>query len=59
MVLEILCVEPIYPLYSEVLETCLALRCWFFECLAAKVLRRHVIKEGLDLGGGGLVFTIY
>ena len=29
MVLEILCVEPIYPQYSGVLETCLALRYWF------------------------------
>ena len=26
MVLEVLCVEPIYPQYSGVLETCLALR---------------------------------
>ena len=42
MVLEILCVEPIYPQYSGVLETCLALRYWFFGCLAAKVL----IKTG-------------
>ena len=33
MVLEILCVEPIYPQYSRVLETCLALRYWFFEVL--------------------------
>ena len=33
MVLEILCVEPIYPQYSGVLETCLALWYWFFEVL--------------------------
>ena len=38
MVLEILCVEPIYPRYSGVLVTCLALRYWFFRCLAEKVL---------------------
>ena len=31
MVLKILCVKPIYPQYSGVLETCLALRFWFFE----------------------------
>ena len=31
MVLEILCVEPINPQYSGVLETCVALRYWFFE----------------------------
>ena len=35
MVLEIPGVEPIYPQYSGVLETCLALRYmyWFFEVL--------------------------
>ena len=32
-VLEILCVEPIHPQYSGVLETCLALRYWYFEVL--------------------------
>ena len=37
LVLEILCVEPINPQYSGVLETCLALRYWFLRCLAAKV----------------------
>ena len=31
MVLEIRCVEPIYPQYSGVLDTGLALRYWFFE----------------------------
>ena len=31
MVLEILCVETIIPQYLGVLETCLALRYWFFE----------------------------
>ena len=36
MVLEILCVEPIYPQYSGVLETCLALRYWFFEVLGSE-----------------------
>ena len=31
IVLGILCVERLYPQYSGVLETCLALRNWFFE----------------------------
>ena len=35
MVLETFCVEPIYPQYSGVLETCLALRYWFFEVLGS------------------------
>ena len=35
-VLEILCVKPIYPQYSGVLETCLALRYWFFEVLGSE-----------------------
>ena len=39
MVLEILCVEPIYPQYSGVLETCLALRYWFFEVLGSKSVK--------------------
>ena len=40
MVLEIHCVESIYPQYSGVLETCLALGYWFLRCLAAKVLNQ-------------------
>ena len=32
----ILCVEPIHPQYSGVLETCLALRYWFFEVLGSE-----------------------
>ena len=36
MVLEILRVEPIYPQYSGVLETSLALRYWFFEVLGSE-----------------------
>ena len=36
MVLEILCIEPIYPQYSGVIETCLALRYWFFEVLGSE-----------------------
>ena len=36
MVLGILCVEPIYLQYSGVLETCLALRYWFFEVLGSE-----------------------
>ena len=39
MVLEILCVEPIYPQYSGVLETCLALRYWFFEVLGSESVK--------------------
>ena len=38
-VLEILCVEPIYPQYSGVLETCLALRYWFFEVLGSESVK--------------------
>ena len=36
MVLEMLCVEPIYPKYSGVIETCLALMYWFFEELGSE-----------------------
>ena len=39
MVLEILCVEPIYPQYSGVLDTCSALRYWFFEVLGSKSVK--------------------
>ena len=39
MVLEILCVEPIHPQYSGVLETCLALRYWFFEVLGSESVK--------------------
>ena len=42
MVLEIFSVEPIYPQYSGVLETCLALRYWFLRCLAVKVLKQEI-----------------
>ena len=41
MVLEVLCVEPIYPQYSRVLETCLALRYWFFEVLGSESFNRR------------------
>ena len=34
-----LCVEPIYPQYSGVLETCLALRYWFFEVLGSESVK--------------------
>ena len=51
MVLEILCVEPINPQYSGVLDTCLALRYWFFEVLDSEsvkpwpcLLRRFKIR---------------
>ena len=36
MDLEIRIVEPIYPQYSGVLETCLALRYWIFEVLGSE-----------------------
>ena len=39
MVLEILCVEPLNPQYSGVLETCLALRYWFFEVLGSESVK--------------------
>ena len=42
MVLEILCVEPIYPQYSGVLETCLALRYWFFEVLGSESVKSDI-----------------
>ena len=41
MVLEIVCVEPIYPQYSGVLETYLALRYWFFEVLGSESVKRY------------------
>ena len=44
MVLEIFCVEPIYPQYSGVLETCLALRFWFFEVLGSESVNNHYIE---------------
>ena len=40
MVLEILCVEHIYPQFSGVVETCLALRYWFFEVLSSESVKR-------------------
>ena len=49
LVLEILCVEPIYLQYSGVLETCLALRYWFFEVLGSesvKVTNCYGWKDG-------------
>ena len=47
MVLEIFCVEPIYPQYSGVLETCLTLRYWFFEVHGSErvkiIQHKHII----------------
>ena len=47
MVLEIFCVEPIYPQYSGVLETCLTLRYWSFDVLdseSVKIIQhKHII----------------
>ena len=54
MVLEILCVEPIYPQYSRVLETCLALRYWFFEVLGSESVNVLPIVCGSSL----LVFVL-
>ena len=42
MILEILCVEPMYPFYSGVLETCLALRYWFFDVLGSESVKAHL-----------------
>ena len=39
MVLEIRCVEPINPQYIGVLETCVALRYWFFEVLGSESVK--------------------
>ena len=41
MVLEILCVESIYSQYSGALETCLALRYWFFEVLGSESVKGY------------------
>ena len=56
LVLEILCVEPIYPQYSGVLETCLALRYWFFEVLGSESEngncdQYHLLGLGDDISG--------
>ena len=46
MVLELLRVEPIYPQYSGVLETCVALRYWFFEVLGSESV--NMVTEKMD-----------
>ena len=46
-VLEIICVEPIYPQFSGVLQTCLALRYWFLMCLAASVNTFATVDLGM------------
>ena len=43
MVLEIHCVKPINPQYSGVLETCLALRYWFFEVLGSESVELKIM----------------
>ena len=56
MVPWILCVEPIYPQYPGVLETCLALRYWFFDVLGSEsvnVLSKHTIPFG------SIIFAYY
>ena len=42
---EILCVEPVYPQYSGVFETCLALRYWYFEVLGSESVKSFVKIE--------------
>ena len=37
-----------FPQYSGVLETCLALRYWFLRCLAAKVLTKTLKNTDLS-----------
>ena len=49
MVLEIFFVEPIYPQYSGVLKTCLALRYWFFEVLGSESVKRTVLSSDFVL----------
>ena len=53
MVLKILSVEPIYPQYSGILETCLALRYWFFE-----VLGSESVNDG-GLSSAALIRKLY
>ena len=54
MVLELVCVEPIYPQYSGVLETCLALRYWFFEVLGSESVRtKFIISVSCEGPGRG------
>ena len=43
MVLELLSVEPIYPQYSGVLETCLALRYWFIEVVDSESVKQFFL----------------
>ena len=49
MVLEILCVEPIYTQYSGLLKTRLALRCWFFEVLGSESVKQQLPKLFFNL----------
>ena len=45
MVLALLCVEPIYPQYSGVLETCVAQRYWFFEVLGSESVNVQTLQN--------------
>ena len=47
MVLEMLCVESKNPQYSGVLETCVALRYWFFEVLGSESVKEKNLQEKL------------
>ena len=44
MVPEIFCVESIYPQYSGVIETYLALRYWFFEVLGSESVNKCFVN---------------
>ena len=57
MVLEILFFEPIYPQYSGVLETCLALRHWFFEVLGSESV--NVITVLVIGVSSGILFSFH
>ena len=48
--MEIFCVEPIYPQYLGVFETCLALRYWFFEVLGSESAKRILMTICMCVG---------
>ena len=45
MILEIIYGEPMYPQYSGVLQTCLALRYWFFEVLGSESVNHTQLEK--------------
>ena len=58
MVLDILCVEPINPQYSGVLETCVALRYWFVEVLGGESVNPNEISHSYELDQFIFVFMV-